>query len=79
MRELSAERDSYKGQAFFLEQSLRVKEKENSEHLQKIAELTQKYTAALEEVREIQRRTDDEVVQLRTQIQFYVCFFFFFL
>lgn len=69
---MAAERDSFKGQALFLEQSLRTKEKENHEHLQKIAELTQKYTAALEEVHEIQRRTDDEVVQLRTQLQFYV-------
>lgn len=72
---MAAERDSFKGQALFLEQSLRAKEKENQDHLQKIAELSQKYTSTLDEVREIQRRSDDEVVHLRTQLQFYVCFF----
>lgn len=71
VKELAAERDSFKGQALFLEQSLRAKEKENQDHLQKIAELSQKYTSTLDEVREIQRRSDDEVVHLRTQLQFY--------
>lgn len=72
MKELTDERDLLKGQNLFLEQRLLDKDREIQEHTKKVSELTQKYTEALSEIRDIQQRTDKEILQLRTQLQFQV-------